>query len=108
MGRDGALFHGRFSTRNLHEYAENWRVNPAQSIFPPEGRPLVSGATNSNAEGLPSKSAQDTARQACSRVGVTNAILLKDCILDVGVTGNDGLAEPYVYSPRPKRDATLH
>ena len=107
--RGGALLRGMLSPESLHAYAESWRIDSAQSLFPEEGRPGTSGATiSTTAAGLPSKAAQDTARQACSRTGVTDAILLKDCILDVGVTGNNSLADPFVYSPKPKRDATLH
>jgi hypothetical protein len=56
---------------------------------------------------VPTKAAQENARQVCSRADVTNAILLKDCILDVAVTGNEALADAYVYSPTPKRDITV-
>jgi hypothetical protein len=106
--RDGALFSGKLSRATLHDYAETWRVQPTQSLFPAEGRPVASGMNKPRVSDTPSKAAQEKARKACSRVGVTNAILLKDCILDVAVTGNEAFADTYVYSPRPNRDVTPH
>jgi hypothetical protein len=103
----GALLHGYLSSESFHDYAQTWRVDPAQSLFLAEGRPEPSGPIKPTAADMPSKAAQDTARKVCIQAGVNNAILLKDCILDVAVTGNDALAESYVYSPRFKKDLTL-
>lgn len=104
--RDGTILRGIVSPASLHDYAESWRVDAAHSLFPAEGRPQPSGISTPRVSDTPSKEAQDKAREACSRAGVTNAILLKDCVLDVGVTANDALVDPYVYSPKPKRDVT--
>lgn len=106
--RDATVLHGNLSSASLHDYAESWRVEAAQSLFPAEGRPVPSGINALSASDIPSKEAQDKAREACSRAGVSNAILLKDCILDVGVTANDALVDTYVYTPKPKRDLTPH
>lgn len=106
--RDGALLRNNLTAASLQDFVESWRVEPARSLFPAEGRPAVSGLNAPKASATPSKAAQEMARKACSAAGVTNAILLKDCILDVAVTGKVALADAYVHSPRPKRDTTLH
>jgi hypothetical protein len=106
--RDGTTLNGELSIATLHDYAESWRVDPAHSLFPAEGRPVISGITTPGALDTLSKEAQDKAREACSRAGVTNAILLKDCILDVGVTGNDASSDTFVYTSSPKRNLPVH
>lgn len=104
--RDGAILHGKLSTTSLHDYAESWRVDSAHSLFPAEGRPATSGISTRLGPAI--EAAKDKALDVCSRAGVKDAILLKDCALDVSVTGNAALADDYVYSPKPKRNVTLH
>jgi hypothetical protein len=108
MRRGGALLSAALTADTLHNYAESWRVEPSKSLFPEKGRPTPSGPLKVAAKDAPTKAAQDKARAACSRAGITNATLLKDCVLDVAVTGNEALADAYVYAPKPRRALSLH
>ncbi|UPT95439.1 hypothetical protein J4G48_0040510 [Bradyrhizobium barranii subsp. apii] len=107
LHRDGTSLKGTPSIAAFNDYAESWRIDSAQSLFPAEGRPAPSGKNVLSLADAPSKEAQEKAHAACSRVGVKNEILLKNCILDVAVTGNEALADTYVYAPKPKRGVSF-
>jgi hypothetical protein len=107
LHRDGTALKGEVSTTVFDGYIDSWRVDPAQSLLPADGRPTSNGKSTLSRADAPSKAAQDQARAACSRVGVKNDFLLKDCVLDVAVTGNEALADTYVFAPKPKRGISL-
>jgi len=88
----------KFEKKLYSQFANSWRISQAESLF--EYRPGESTATFTNLK-IPysnytvaslSASARAKAEAICAALGVRTEPLLDDCILDVGVTGDPGLA----------------
>ncbi|HTW08321.1 MAG TPA: RHS repeat-associated core domain-containing protein [Acidimicrobiales bacterium] len=88
----------KFEKKLYSQFANSWRISRAESLF--DYRPGESTATFTNLK-IPysnytvaslSASARAKAEAICGALGVRTEPLLDDCILDVGVTGDPGLA----------------
>jgi hypothetical protein len=82
-------------------FADSWRVTSSTSLFD-----YVRGKTTRSYQLLSfprgaaksvslSPAARANAARVCDRAGVIQAVLLSDCIFDVGVTGNPAFAAGY-------------
>jgi RHS repeat-associated protein len=88
----------KFQKKFYSQFANSWRISQAESLF--DYGPGESTATFTNLS-IPyanytvaslSASARASAGAICAALGVRSEPLLDDCILDVGVTGDPGLA----------------
>jgi hypothetical protein len=77
--------------------ADSWRIDAKSSLFTyPAGRDTTSYTDRSFPEKpatVDSLANRAAAEAACRGYGVTDPVLLEDCVLDVGLTGQLGFAE---------------
>jgi hypothetical protein len=79
-------------------YAGSWRITQAESLFDYAQGETTATFTNLNYPTAPiytstlAPAAKAAAQQACMAAGVTDPILLDNCILDVGVSGEPAVA----------------
>lgn len=99
----GAIIRTSATLKGLHQFAESWRLEPGESLFPDEGRPQPSGLVAPMTTEALEAGTEEAARNTCMKAGVTDAALLDDCILDVGVSGDPKQADSFVYAPKPRR-----
>ena len=98
--RDGVTLSSRPTLQDLYnDYGESWRVRQEESLFD-----YFDGATTETyidrtfPVGVASSvsltpEARTAAEAACAAVGVTDPVLLEDCLVDVGFTGEPSFAE---------------
>jgi von Willebrand factor type D domain len=98
--RDGTNLGTKISFDTLYpNYANSWRITQQESLFDYAPGETTETFTDRNFPRVLSKasglSAEQRARaeQVCRDAGITDPILLEDCILDVGATGENGFAE---------------
>jgi len=108
--RDGTPLGTKISFDTLYpNYANSWRITQQESLFDYAPGETTETFTDRNfprvlskANGL-SAEQRANAEQVCRAAGITDPILLEDCILDVGATGENGFAE--VLSATPEESA---
>jgi hypothetical protein len=74
-------------------FGDSWRVMAGESLFEDQGvtDPSFPDSSVTSAD-LP-QSVRDDARAFCLEQGVTDGVLLEDCILDYGLTGDESFVE---------------
>lgn len=87
-------------TQLYPSYADSWRVTQATSLFDYQSGQNTDTFTDRTfpdkpivASELPNRV---TAEAVCRRAGITDPVALEDCIVDVGLTGDPGLARAAV------------
>jgi RHS repeat-associated protein len=87
-----------FEKKLYSQFADSWRINQGASLFdygPGESTATFTDLripyTNYTVASLPA-SARAEALAICAALGIRTEPLLDDCVLDVGVTGDPGLA----------------
>jgi hypothetical protein len=93
--RDGTTLTSPVTRQQLYgQYAESWRISQAESLFDYfvgdttdtyTDRTFPDALISSNQ--LPS-GVQNVAQNICTQAGITDPVLLDDCVLDVGLTGS--------------------
>lgn len=80
-------------------YADSWRISQAESLFDYEPSETTETFTDRNfprlratVEDLP-EAIRATAEATCQSAGITDPVLLENCILDVALTGNANFAD---------------
>ena len=80
-------------------YADSWRISQDESLFDYMPGETTETFTNRNfpytlsqADSLP-EDMRANAEQVCRNAGITNPVVLENCILDVILTGEQGFAE---------------
>jgi hypothetical protein len=80
-------------------YADSWRISQAESLFDYEPGETTDTFTDRNfprmratVEDLP-EAIRATAEATCQATGITDPVLLENCILDVALTGNADFAD---------------
>ena len=85
---DGSLISDDFAS--IHgPLREAWRVRESESMF---GGPSAYRSDFPTAEAQPTNAERDAAREVCVQAGVVVGALLDDCIVDVAVSDDKGLA----------------
>jgi hypothetical protein len=80
------------------DYADSWRISQNESLFYYEAGKTTETYTDRNFPRTLAKvsnlSAEDRAEaeKICREAGITNPVLLENCILDVGLTGDEEFA----------------
>lgn len=88
-----------FSQTSLRKFAESWRISPYTSLFQ-----YFNGESSANfvINDFPKRyflaqhmdtATRHKAEQICSQAGITQAVLLQTCTLDVGLTDNPEFAQ---------------
>ena len=83
---DHATLHGRF--------ADSWRVGPAESLFDYAAGETTEGFTDRTMPAAPARlesleaAARRKAARTCERAGITDAVALAECTLDVALAGD--------------------
>ncbi|MCP4110082.1 MAG: hypothetical protein GY749_31935, partial [Desulfobacteraceae bacterium] len=81
------------------EYANSWRISQEESLFDYAPGETTETFTDHNFPRIIARysdlSTDDRAyaEQICRQAGITNPVLLEDCILDVALTGEQGFAQ---------------
>lgn len=105
--RDGTTLAPPVSWEDLHgRYADSWRVSPTTSLF--DYAPGEDASTYLNL-GAPSRAAIDElpeavrteATQICQDAGIEDTVLLENCVVDVGCTGDPSFAEHHAMQTAP-------
>ena len=107
--RDGTVLPLRIAYQTLyHTFGDSWRIDQAESLF--DYDPGTSTATFTlldfpqgpfTARHL-DPADYEAARFVCEAAGITDPILLEDCILDVAATGDTEFTESGVDSAEPR------
>jgi len=98
--RDGTNLGTSLSFDTLYpNYADSWRITQEESLFNYADGETTETFTDrdfprilSKATGLDAAS-RAAAEQICQAAGITDPVLLEDCILDVALTGDEGFAQ---------------
>ena len=100
---DGTVLANPFPFETFyHQYADSWRVAPADSLL------AVCGSETEHR--APSKTfyasdldpqVKERTRAVCAAAGVNDAAFLDDCTVDVAMIGNDEAAQVFVGRPTP-------
>lgn len=99
MTRDASVLTTPVSRQALYgAYAESWRIQQASTLFDYFNGETTDFYTDrafpdalSGADTLP-QAVRDQAQAACANAGITDAVLLSNCILDVGLTSDPTFA----------------
>lgn len=101
--RNGTVLEYPVSFEDLSStYADSWRISAAESLMfyaPGESTDMFSvpGFPNGPARvDELSDEVQAEAERVCTEAGVTGTLAMRDCILDVGCTGDDGFASGHL------------
>ncbi|MCI5161312.1 MAG: hypothetical protein D3917_04650 [Candidatus Electrothrix sp. AX5] len=105
---------GKASKRLLyHDFGNSWRITQAESLFTYAAGKDTSTYTELNfpeelvtAPDL-SEEVRANAEQICRDAGITDPILLEDCILDVGLTGDPSFADNMTDLTPPEQSITV-
>jgi PQQ-like domain/von Willebrand factor type D domain len=85
---DGSLIEGDHA--GIHgPLRDAWRVTDSESMF---GGPSVYRSDFPKAEARLSNAERNAAREVCVQAGVVVGALLDDCVLDVAMSGDEGIA----------------
>ena len=98
--RDGTNLGTSLSFETLYpKYADSWRVAQQESLFDYAPGETTETFTDRDFPSILSKSTgldeatRAAAEKICQEAGITNPLLMEDCILDVGLTGEEGFAQ---------------
>lgn len=100
---DGTVLTNPFPFENFyHQYADSWRVPPAESLLAVCGSETEHRAPAKTfyASDLDPQVTERT-RAVCTAAGVKDAAALDACTVDVAMTGNDEAARVFVGLPTP-------
>lgn len=100
--RDGTVLGTQLSFEQLYPtYADSWRVKQGESLFDYQSGETTETFTDRNfpriqttIDGL-AADVRANAERICKAKGITDTILLNNCILDVALTGEAGFAETH-------------
>ncbi len=96
-----------------NEFGNSWRITQAESLFTYATGKNTATYTDLN---FPyelvrtsdlSETVRANAEQICRNAGITNPILLEDCILDVGMTGDSTFADNMTDLTPPEQSITV-
>jgi hypothetical protein len=95
-----------FSYSEFHNYANSWRVKPADSLLLC-GKEVQPGWPEKPiyVDNLP-RQERDRAQGICAQAGVKTGPLLDDCMLDVSLLGTNSAANVFLKTPVPTRALT--
>lgn len=111
--RDGAILDRRPSFEQLYsQFANSWRITQEESLFLyGAGEDTETFTDRSFPDQLVTSNtldpdAREHAEAICVNAGITDPALLEACIVDVGITGEEGLAESNA-SARPPSEVVM-
>jgi len=82
-----------------HVFGDSWRINQSESLFDYQRGQSTKTFTDENFPYQPdptaglTQSQKQNAEAICRRAGISDSDVLRECILDVGVTGDAAFAE---------------
>ena len=105
--RDGRIMPQPITFEQLYQdFGESWRVAQEESLFDYDLGEDSDAFTDPAFPAAPCPSLADderlAAEEACQSVGIENKDLLRACIFDVGVTGDEAFADSYVGGAEPR------
>lgn len=94
-------------------FGASWQITQAESLFDYAAGESVATFARPEFPGVPlavedlDADAFAAARGTCLAAGVTDPVVLNDCILDIGATGNSAFVQGAAGAPAPERTVTV-